>query len=55
MKKVIVMFGLVCVSLLSLAACDGEGAYDEIEMDLDMPTSALDEIDDDEESGDPTI
>lgn len=46
MKKVIVMFGLVCVSLLSLAACDGEGAYDEIEMDLPTSTNQIDEEED---------
>lgn len=49
MKKVIVIFGLVCISLFGFSACEGESAYDEIEMDL--PTSTMDDIDDDDESG----
>ncbi|MEO9965711.1 MAG: hypothetical protein ABJF11_07985 [Reichenbachiella sp.] len=51
MKRVIVIFSLVFVSMFGFSACEGESEFDEIQMDL--PTSTND-IDDDDETGDPT-
>lgn len=51
MKRVIVIFSLVFVSMFGFSACEGDGEFDEIQMDL--PTSTQDTDDEDEESGNP--
>lgn len=51
MKRVIVIFSLVFVSLFGFSACDGESEFEEIKVDIEDIERPIDNDDDEKDNG----